>query len=81
MKDKGNQKKPKLGIRKNCKMEKNYMQIPTASKEHSLPLLALAQNAAPWWGQWRDIYDVIVLSEPWYDLLFFEDLFQGLSTN
>ena len=34
-----------------------------------------AQSAAPWWGQWCCIYDFIVLSRPWYDLLFFEDLF------
>jgi len=30
---------------------------------------------APWCGQWCNIYDVIVLSQPWYDLLFYEDLF------
>jgi len=46
-----------------------------------------AQSAAPgpskkchsWWGQWCDINDVIVLSQPWYDLLIFEDLFARTS--
>jgi len=38
-----------------------------------------AQSAAPgpsrtsWCGQWYYIYDAIVLSQPWYYLLFFED--------
>jgi len=39
------------------------------------------QSAAPWCGQWFYIYDGIVLSQPWYDLLFFEDIWQGLSPN
>jgi len=32
-------------------------------------------SAAPWWRKWCDIYNVIVLSQPWFDLLVFEDLF------
>ena len=39
------------------------------------PTGTIAENAAPWGGQWCYIYDVIVLSQPWYDRLFFEDLF------
>jgi len=45
------------------------------TQEHNLPPLASAGNAVPWCGQWFYIYDVTVLSQLWYDLLFFEDLF------
>jgi len=49
--------------------------VQAVAYEHSLPHLALVENAAPWCGQWCCIHDVIMLSQPWYDLLFFEALF------
>jgi len=40
-----------------------------------------AENAAPWWEQWCDIYEIIVPSQPWYDLCFLKTFLQELSPN
>ena len=57
---------------------KRWGRLPSSARaQPAAPGPSVAENAVPWCVQWGYIYDVIVLSQPSYDLLFFEDLFAG----